>query len=78
VLPFFGEPLSGSLQKLADTEEKHNFYTSLHRQYSINLLTLVIQGRLLVTKERVAAHLLRDSYPRILSTFEEIITNAER
>jgi len=50
----------------------------LYRQYSINLLTLVIQGRLLVTKERVAAHLLRDSYPCILSTFEEIITNAER
>jgi ParB family transcriptional regulator, chromosome partitioning protein len=67
---------SDLLKRLAVAEEKHDFYTSLYRQYSINLLKLVIYARLLVTKERLAAH-LRESYPDILATFQEIITNAE-
>ena len=67
---------SDLLKKLADAEEKHDFYTTLYRQYSINLLKLVIYARLLVTKERIAAY-LRESHPDILATFQEIITNAE-
>jgi ParB family chromosome partitioning protein len=67
---------SGLLKKLAEAEEKHDFYTTLYRQYSINLLKLVIYARLLVTKERVGAY-LRESHPDILATFQEIITNAE-
>ena len=67
---------SDLLKKLADAEEKHDFYTTLYRQYSINLLKLVIYVRLLVTKERIAAY-LRESHPDILATFQEIITNAE-
>jgi len=67
---------SGLLKKLAEAEEKHDFYTTLYRQYSINLLKLVIYARLLATKERIAAY-LRKSYPDILATFQEIITNAE-
>lgn len=64
------------LKKLADAEERHDFYTTLYRQYSINLLKLVIFARILVTKERIAAH-LQESHPDILATFQEIITNAE-
>ena len=64
------------LKKLAETEEKHDFYTTLYRQYSINLLKLVIYARLLVTTERVTAY-LRVSHPDILASFQEIITNAE-
>ena len=67
---------SDLLKKLADAEEKHDFYTTLYRQYSINLLKLVIYVRLLVTKERIAAY-LRESHPDILATCQEIITNAE-
>ena len=67
---------SDLLKKLAETEEKHDFYTTLYRQYSINLLKLVIYARLLVTNERIAAY-LRVSHPHILATFQEIITNAE-
>jgi ParB family transcriptional regulator, chromosome partitioning protein len=67
---------SDLLKKLADAEEKHDFYTTLYRQYSINLLKLVIYARLLVTKERIAAY-LRESHPDILATFQEIVTNAE-
>lgn len=67
---------SDLLKKLADTEEKHDFYTTLYRQYSINLLKLVIYARTLVTNERIAAY-LRQSHPDILTTFQEIISNAE-
>ena len=67
---------SDLLKKLADTEEKHDFYTTLYRQYSINLLKLVIYARLLVTTERITAY-LRVSHPDILAIFQEIITNAE-
>ena len=64
------------LKELATAEEKHDFYTTLYRQYSINLLKLVIYARQLVTKERIAAY-LRQSHPEILATFQDIITNAE-
>ena len=47
---------SNLLKKLADTEEKHDFYTSLYRQYSINLLKLVIFARSLVNNEHIAAY----------------------
>jgi len=67
---------SDLLKKLAETEEKHDFYTTLYRQYSINLLKLVIYARLLVTTERITAY-LRVSHPNILAIFQEIITNAE-
>ena len=67
---------SDLLKRLADAEEKHDFYTTLYRQYSINLLKLVIYVRLLVTKERIAAY-LRESHPDILATFQEIVTKAE-
>jgi len=67
---------SDLLKRLADAEEKHDFYTTLYRQYSVNLLKLVIYVRLLVTKERIAAY-LRESHPDILAIFQEIITNAE-
>jgi hypothetical protein len=40
---------SDLLKKLTDAEEKHDFYTTLYRQYSINLLKLVIYVRLLAT-----------------------------
>jgi hypothetical protein len=48
----------------------------LYRQYSINLLKLVIYARLLVTNERITAY-LRDSHPDILATFQETVANAE-
>ena len=67
---------SDLLKKLAEAEEIHDFYTTLYRQYSINLLKLVIYARLLVTNERITAY-LRDSHPDILATFQETVANAE-
>ena len=67
---------SDLLKKLAEAEEKHDFYTTLYRQYSINLLKLVIYARQLVSNERVVAY-LRESYADILAAFQDIIANAE-
>ena len=53
---------SNLLKKLATTEEKHDFYTTLYRQYSVNLLKLVIYARTLVNNDRIAAY-LRVSHP---------------
>ena len=67
---------SNLLKKLAATEEKHDFYTTLYRQYSINLLKLVIYARTLVNNDRIAA-CLRVSHPQILATFQDIVTSTE-
>jgi ParB-like chromosome segregation protein Spo0J len=67
---------SNLLKKLADTEEKHDFYTSLYRQYSINLLKLVIYARSLVNNERIAAY-LSASHPAILATFQQVVADVE-
>ena len=67
---------SDLLKKLAEAEEKHDFYTTLYRQYSINLLKLVIYARQLVSNERIVAY-LRESYADIFAAFQEIIANAE-
>jgi ParB family transcriptional regulator, chromosome partitioning protein len=67
---------SDLLKKLADAEEKHDFYTRLYHQYSINLLKLVIYARQLVNNECLAAY-LRESHGELLTAFQEIITNAE-
>jgi ParB family transcriptional regulator, chromosome partitioning protein len=67
---------SDLLKKLAEAEEKHDFYTTLYRQYSINLLKLVIYARQLVNNDRIVAY-LRESYADILAAFQEIIANAE-
>lgn len=67
---------SDLLKQLKEAEEKHDFYSTLYRQYSINLLKLVIYVRSLVTHER-AAECMRRKHPDILAAFQEVITHAE-
>lgn len=64
------------LKNLKDAEEKHDFYSALYRQYSINLLKLVIYARTLISNERVAAY-LQQAHSNVFTTFQEIITKAE-
>ena len=66
---------SDLVKKLKDADEKHDFYSTLYRQYSINLLKLVIYVRSLITNEQVAAHMQR-VHPDLFTMFQEIITNA--
>lgn len=64
------------LKNLKDAQEKHDFYSALYRQYSINLLKLVIYARTLISNERVAAY-LEQAHGEIFTTFQEIIMKAE-
>jgi len=63
------------LKRLKDAEEKHDFYSNLYRQNSINLLKLVIYVRSLITNERVAAHMQR-VHADLFTKIQEIIANA--
>ena len=67
---------SNLLQKLKESEERHDFYANVYRQYSINLLKLVIYVRALITNKRVEQY-MQERSPEILARFREIIVNAE-
>jgi hypothetical protein len=64
------------LQKLREAEEKHDFYSTLYRQYSINLLKLVIFARSLISNPRVAEY-LDMHHGEIVTKFRQIIEHAE-
>jgi hypothetical protein len=65
------------LKRLREVEEQHDFYSGLYRQYTTNLLKLVIYVRTLVTNQTVRQYLL-DHYPEQLEMFEQIIDSTER
>jgi len=66
----------GLLKRLKDVEEKQDFYSGLYRQYSYNLLKLIIYIRSLLSNERVHEH-IREHHPRVLESFRHIIESAE-
>jgi hypothetical protein len=63
------------LKKLADAEQKHDFYSRLYKQYTIDLLRLAIYARALLTNTRVRKY-LDQHHPEIVSRFETIIADA--
>lgn len=65
------------LKTLREAEQQQDFYSGLYRQYTTNLLKLVIFVRALVTNERVKRH-LRDCHAQQLETFEQIINSTEQ
>ena len=64
------------LKKLADAEQKHDFYSRLYKQYTVDLLRLAIYARALLTNRRIRAH-LDQSHPEIVARFETIIAEAK-
>jgi ParB family transcriptional regulator, chromosome partitioning protein len=64
------------LTKLQDAEQKHDFYSRLYRQYSVDLLKLVIYARSLITNPIVREH-LDEHHPAIVSQFTDIIAQAQ-
>ncbi|MEY3227152.1 MAG: Chromosome-partitioning protein Spo0J, partial [Planctomycetota bacterium] len=64
------------LKRLQDVEEKQDFYAGLYRQYSYNLLKLIIYVRSLLSNERVHIF-IREHHPDLLKSFQEIIDNSE-
>ncbi|MFO0915275.1 MAG: ParB N-terminal domain-containing protein [Pirellulales bacterium] len=65
------------LKKLREAEQQQDFYSGLYRQYTTNLLKLVIYVRALLANGRVKQY-LQEHHPREVSNFEHIITHVER
>jgi len=60
------------LQKLAEAEQKHDFYSQLYKQYTTDLLRLAIYARSLLNNRRVRDYIDR-RYPEIGTQFGSII-----
>ena len=65
------------LKKLKEAEQQQDFYSGLYRQYTTNLLKLVIYVRSLLASESVREY-LRERHPQQLEIFEQIINSTER
>ncbi len=63
------------MKKLAEAEQKHDFYSRLYKQYTIDLLRLAIYARSLLTSSRVREY-LDQHHPDIVTRFEAIIADA--
>lgn len=65
------------LKKLQEAEQQQDFYSNLYRQYTTNLLKLVIYVRTLVANPRIRQY-LAEHHAHDLQAFEEIIQTTER
>lgn len=70
------EKKSQLLKKLQEAEQQQDFYTGLYRQYTTNLLKLVIYVRTLLNNEAVKAYMLTN-YAELTQIFEEILASTE-
>ena len=65
------------LNKLREAEQQQDFYSTLYRQYTTNLLKLVIYVRTLLSNEGIRAY-LEEHHPKLVKDFEDIINDTER
>lgn len=65
------------LKTLREAEQQQDFYSGLYRQYTTNLLKLVIYVRSLLANERVRAY-LQTHHPQEFEAFEQIVNSTER
>ena len=63
------------LKQLADAEQKHDFYSRLYKQYTIDLLRMAIYVRTLINNTRVREY-LQARHPAVVAQFEAIIADA--
>lgn len=63
------------LRKLTAAEQKHDFYSSLYKQYTIDLLRLAIFARSMLTNARIRNY-LDQHYPLVVRQFEAVIADA--
>jgi hypothetical protein len=70
------ERKSSLLKKLKEAEQQQDFYTGLYRQYTTNLLKLVIYVRSLLNNPEVKGY-LQHHHPDLTRIFEEILTSTE-
>jgi hypothetical protein len=62
------------LKTLAEAEQKHDFYSQLYKQYTLDLLRLTIYVRSLLTNPRLREY-LDQHYPDTVARFEAIIAD---
>lgn len=67
---------SDLLKRLAETEKKHEFYSRLYKQYTVDLLRLAIYARSLLTNNRIRAYLDKH-HSAIVARFESVISDAK-
>jgi len=70
------EQKSQLLKKLQEAEQQQDFYTGLYRQYTTNLLKLVIYVRSLLANTEVRDYLALN-HGDLLGVFEEILASTE-
>ncbi len=63
------------LKQLADAEQKHDFYSRLYKQYTVDLLRLAIFARELLTNSRIREY-LNQHHPAIVHRFQTVIAEA--
>ncbi len=64
------------LKKLREAEQQQDFYAGLYRQYTTNLLKLVIYVRSMIANPRVRQY-LQECHAQELEMFEQIIFSTE-
>lgn len=67
---------SDLLKKLAEAEQKHDFYSRLYKQYTVDLLRLAIFARSLLTNLRIRVY-LDQHHATIVARFESVIADAK-
>ena len=60
---------------LYSREQKHDFYSRLYKQYTIDLLRMAIYVRTLINNTRVREY-LQARHPSVVAQFEAIIAEA--
>lgn len=67
---------SDLLKKLAEAEQKHDFYSRLYKQYTVDLLRLAVYARSLISNNRIRAY-LDQHHPVVVERFERVIADAQ-
>lgn len=65
------------LKRLQEAEQQQDFFSGLYRQYTTNLLKLVIYVRSLLANQRVREY-LKMHHAQLVGTFEQILDSTER
>ena len=65
------------LKRLREAEQQQEFYSGLYRQYTTNLLKLVIYARALLANSRVAAY-LKAHHAEEYEVFQQIVNTTEQ
>jgi len=64
------------LKQLAEAEQKHDFYSRLYKQYTVDLLRMAIYVRAVINNTRIRAY-LQERHPSVVAQFEAIIADAK-